>query len=176
MDIWGATTAPTVLLTTPVAARGLDFTNLTHVYSLGVLGRASGGSQAPGGGGGGGGGFMDERAEYAHQAGRLGRLGNRCPGVVTSIVDDGGTGAAAVRAVVQAVAGPSAEVREVGPEEWAAVAGAGAGPGGGQSAVQRLNELFDLYDGEDGGEDSGEDGGEDGSEDGGGSPRPRTNA
>ena len=38
-DIWGATTAPTVLLTTPSAARGLDFVNLTHVYSLNVLGR-----------------------------------------------------------------------------------------------------------------------------------------
>jgi hypothetical protein len=35
-DIWGAATAPTVLLTTPSAARGLDFANLTHVYSLNV--------------------------------------------------------------------------------------------------------------------------------------------
>ena len=54
-DIWGAATAPTVLLTTPSAARGLDFANLTHVYSLNVP--------------------LDV-AEYAHQAGRLGRLGS----------------------------------------------------------------------------------------------------
>ena len=68
--------------------------NLTHVYSLNVLGRrrhlGEGGEGEEGAGPSGGiglkGGFMDERAEYAHQAGRLGRLGNKGIGTITSIV------------------------------------------------------------------------------------------
>lgn len=65
VNVWGANTAPTVLLTTPVAARGLDFTNLTHVYSLDVLSGLSSSSQANEGSSLGS--FMDAKAEYAHQ-------------------------------------------------------------------------------------------------------------
>ena len=114
-DIWGATTAPTVLLTTPSAARGLDFVNLTHVYSLNVLGRRQE-KEAGGEGGEGGllGGFMDERAEYAHQAGRLGRLGNRLgAGTVTSIVEP--ATAAAMCELIAGVAGADADVQTVDP-------------------------------------------------------------
>jgi hypothetical protein len=72
VNVWGANTAPTVLLTTPVAARGLDFTNLTHVYSLDVLSGLGGApaqssNQAASRGGASLGMFMDAKAEYAHQ-------------------------------------------------------------------------------------------------------------
>ena len=68
VNVWGANTAPTVLLTTPVAARGLDFTNLTHVYSLDVLsGLSSSSAEVKTNKGSSLGAFMDAKAEYAHQ-------------------------------------------------------------------------------------------------------------
>ena len=128
-DIWGATTAPTVLLTTSVAARGLDFSNLTHVYSLNVFGAnakagvnlqesssSSSKYSSPGGNH-----FMNEEAEYAHQAGRLGRLGNLCGashgggGKMTSIVGLGLEGH--VRGLVAGVAEVGADVAEEVPPE-----------------------------------------------------------
>mmetsp|Transcript_23008 Transcript_23008/g.38896 ORF Transcript_23008/g.38896 Transcript_23008/m.38896 type:complete len:913 (+) Transcript_23008:68-2806(+) len=108
-DVWGATTAPTVLLTTPVAARGLDFTNLTHVYSLNVVGASALSGALVN--------FMDEKAEYAHQAGRLGRLGNVCgAGTVTSIV--GPHMEDAMRSLIGEVAEPGADVALVPPEAY----------------------------------------------------------
>jgi len=126
VDVWGAATAPTVLLTTPSAARGLDFTNLTHVYGLNI---ASAGlappssSEAQASAAAGGSYFTDAESEYAHQAGRLGRLGNRGtmvganPGTVTSIVRPDQL--EAMLALVQRVAEPGVDLSTVSPEEYA---------------------------------------------------------
>jgi len=43
-----------LLVTTPLATRGLDFPNVTHVLNLGIVGTA---------------------ADYLHRAGRCGRIG-----------------------------------------------------------------------------------------------------
>ena len=43
-----------LLVTTPLATRGLDFPNITHVYNLGIVGSAG---------------------DYLHRAGRCGRIG-----------------------------------------------------------------------------------------------------
>ena len=43
-----------VLVTTPLATRGLDFPAVTHVFNLGLVGSA---------------------ADYLHRAGRAGRIG-----------------------------------------------------------------------------------------------------
>jgi len=89
-DIWSIATAPTVLLTTPSAARGLHFSNLTHVYSVNVEVTA---------------------AEYAHQAGRLGRLGNIGAGVMTSIIEPDLE--PTIRAVIDRVTGNAGEEIQV---------------------------------------------------------------
>uniref|UniRef100_A0A7S4JGV2 RNA helicase n=2 Tax=Guillardia theta TaxID=55529 RepID=A0A7S4JGV2_GUITH len=54
-----------VLVTTPLATRGLDFPNVTHVFNLGIVGTA---------------------ADYLHRAGRVGRIGQDASGTVTSIL------------------------------------------------------------------------------------------
>ncbi len=54
-----------VLVTTPRATRGLDFPNVTHVFNLGIVGTD---------------------ADYLHRAGRVGRIGQACPGVVMSVL------------------------------------------------------------------------------------------
>jgi len=46
-----------VLVTTPLATRGLDFPAVTHVFNLGLVGSA---------------------ADYLHRAGRAGRIGQVC--------------------------------------------------------------------------------------------------
>uniref|UniRef100_A0A7S2BL63 ATP-dependent RNA helicase n=1 Tax=Octactis speculum TaxID=3111310 RepID=A0A7S2BL63_9STRA len=99
-DVWRADTAPTLLLTTPSAARGLDFANLTHIYSLNV---------------------DPSEAEYAHQAGRLGRLGNLNidginAGIMTSIINP--QEEAALRMRIVAVAGPDAKITVVPESLW----------------------------------------------------------
>jgi len=59
----------------PSAARGLDFPNVSHVYSLGAC---------------------PDAATYAHVAGRCGRVGQAARGVVTTL------GSAADREVLAA--------------------------------------------------------------------------
>jgi len=56
-----------LLVTTPLATRGLDFPNVTHVLNLGIVGTA---------------------ADYLHRAGRCGRIGQNIaqPGEVISVL------------------------------------------------------------------------------------------
>lgn len=56
-----------LLVTTPLATRGLDFPNITHVFNLGIVGTA---------------------ADYMHRAGRCGRIGQQVDrgGVCISIL------------------------------------------------------------------------------------------
>ncbi|KAJ1445072.1 P-loop containing nucleoside triphosphate hydrolase protein [Pelagophyceae sp. CCMP2097] len=60
--------AATVLVTSPAAALGLDFPNVTHVYRIGARPEDR------------------EAALYAHEAGRCGRVGQQDRGVVTTLV------------------------------------------------------------------------------------------
>ena len=61
-----------VLVTTPLATRGLDFPAVTHVLNLGIIGGA---------------------ADYVHRAGRVGRIGQQAAGAVVSIVSAAEEGA-----------------------------------------------------------------------------------
>jgi len=61
-----------LLITTMVAARGLDFPSVNHVYSIGLPGEGS---------------SMRPSRDYLHRAGRIGRIGSYAgEGTVTTIV------------------------------------------------------------------------------------------
>jgi len=62
------------------AARGLDFKDVSHVFTLGLL--------------------VADATEYAHLAGRTGRVGQATTGLVTSILFDAEQ-VVALRAVVE---------------------------------------------------------------------------
>ena len=129
-DIWGAATAPTVLLTTPSAARGLDFSNLTHVFSLNVP--------------------LDD-AEYAHQAGRLGRLGNLGTGIITSVIEP--SQEAELQGLIGRVAGAKANVEVLEVVEAEDLSGLDLGEAASKDkAVRRLDDIFELYATEEGGQ------------------------
>ena len=58
-----------LLVTTPLATRGLDFPNITHVFNLGIVGTS---------------------ADYLHRAGRCGRIGQNIqrPGTCISVLSE----------------------------------------------------------------------------------------
>ena len=62
-----------LLITTMVAARGLDFPAVTNVYSVGTPGDGSG---------------MNPSKDYLHRAGRVGRTGSYVNGTITTIVQN----------------------------------------------------------------------------------------
>ena len=111
-----------MLLTTPSAARGLDFANLTHVYSLNVPLNA---------------------AEYAHQAGRLGRLGNLGIGIITSVVEP--AKAAELQSLIGQVAGPTADVANTEAEAVGFLNELDVEQAADRDKlVRRLDDLFEL--------------------------------
>lgn len=115
-----------VLVAPASAARGLDFVNVSHVYTIGVS--------------------VADGAEYAHIAGRTGRVGQAGRGVVTSLVRDADE-VARLRGIVEDELGRTLLVgaNSVTPEELAA----------GESAddvIRRLDDTL-LLDVDDDGSD-----------------------
>ena len=75
------------VMVTPMAdGRGLDFVDVSHVYCVGCVGLLASGSSVGGGGDDDDGATAAAAAEYAHLAGRAGRVGQAARGVVTSVL------------------------------------------------------------------------------------------
>ena len=107
-----------VLVAPASAARGLDFANVTHVYAIGLPSPSA--------------------AEYAHMAGRTGRIGQGGRGLMTSIVASD-RDLAAVRAVVEGSLGQRLLVSATAAPE-----GSGGAAESADDAVRRLGDALLL--------------------------------
>jgi superfamily II DNA/RNA helicase len=114
-----------VLVTTPLATRGLDFPSVTHVFNLGLVGSA---------------------ADYLHRAGRVGRLGQAEAGKIISLLDEAGVqGLQRLGSQLQFTPEAISEADLL--DSFLATEASDA-----DSKVRYLEDVFQLYDAE-GGED-----------------------
>lgn len=106
-----------VLVTTPLATRGLDFSEVSHVYNLGLVGTP---------------------ADYLHRAGRCGRIGQATAGLVVSVLDT------AAVPVLQSLGRQLGFTPAEAPVEDLGAAGVGdESPE--EDKVRFLEDIFQLY-------------------------------
>ena len=118
-----------LLITTMVAARGLDFPSVNHVYSIGLPGEGS---------------AMRPSRDYLHRAGRIGRIGSYAgEGTVTTVVTSDDDVREMQRMAEELGIG---EMEVVDPSFLESATAAASGDAGEVSDEQRLHleELFQL--------------------------------